>query len=141
MSTKDLTALKADVSSTFPDNTTGLITPANHRTFLGNFIDSAFPNRRTVDTITSDTTIDGDYDVVLCDGSSGAITVTLPAVASSTNYQYTIFAVDVAGGNITVQANASENINGANTQTLDANYESITIVSDGSEWYIIIDRR
>ncbi len=40
MATKTKAALKTQSNSTFPDNTAGLITPANHRAFNDDFLDS-----------------------------------------------------------------------------------------------------
>lgn len=75
------------------------------------------------------------YVVYVC-GGSGVYSVTLPAAASSTN-RVLIFKRTNASNNVTIDGNASENIDGATTKVLSANYDSIMIVCDGADWHII----
>lgn len=73
------------------------------------------------------------YDrYVMC---SGTFTVTLPAAASSKNKIYTI--KNIGTGVITVDANASETIDGSLTVVMPTRYQAIEIVCDGSNWHII----
>jgi hypothetical protein len=76
-------------------------------------------------------------DVVLYDATGGASTVNLPAAASNTNAQITVKKVDASVNSVTIDGNLAETIDGALTQVLNAQYESITVVSDGSNWFII----
>tara|TARA_R110000868_G_scaffold62962_3_gene189957 strand:- start:10856 stop:12025 length:1170 start_codon:yes stop_codon:yes gene_type:complete len=73
---------------------------------------------------------------IFCDATSGAITVNLPAAASSTGKVLTIKKTDSSTNAITLDGNASETIDGATTTTLNTQYESVKIVCDGSNWYI-----
>jgi hypothetical protein len=63
-------------------------------------------------------------------------TVTLPAVASSTDAVIEIKKVDAGAGNVIIDGNLSETIDGATTQTITAQYTSITVHCDGSTWHI-----
>jgi hypothetical protein len=81
-------------------------------------------------TATSDNTI-------LCNTSGGIITINLPAAASNANKVYNIKKIDSSGNSITIDANASETIDGTLTKSLNLQYESITIQCDGSNWYIL----
>lgn len=76
-------------------------------------------------------TLGADNNVLLCNGT---FTVNLPAVASSSRRVYTI--KNIGSGTVTLDGNGSETIDGATTQTL-AQYDSLTVVCDGSNWYII----
>lgn len=80
-----------------------------------------------------------DDDVILGDASGGAFSVGLPAAASSAGQVYTIKKTDSGGNAVTVDANASETIDGATTKALSAQYKYITIVCDGATWWIIAD--
>jgi hypothetical protein len=84
-------------------------------------------------TVTSNYTA-SNGDVVLADASAGAITVTLPtptagAVINVKKIDSSANAVTIDGAGATIDGQASIQIT---TQ-----YESYTLVSDGSNWYII----
>ena len=127
---------KAELDVLFGDNTSGDIGADDAR----DFIDSAI-GTRYVSSEDGAVTLDRDDEVVVCDGSVAGFTVTLPAASGYTHKVYTIIAKDVSSGNIVVDGDGAETIDGAATQTLDAAYESITIVCDGTEWFIIADTR
>lgn len=73
---------------------------------------------------------------VLADAASGAITITLPAAASCKYRQFWIKKID-ATNNVTVDGAGSETIDGATTKVLSTQYESVVLVSDGTEWWIV----
>ena len=132
-----LRALSA-IQTLFADSTTGTISAQDLRDFLVSVTGYAY----TAATITSSpATLDADDVVVLVDGTSAAITVNLPAIASNQYKVYTIKAIDVTSGVVTIDGNASETIDGATTQTLTNQYECITIIGGPSEWHIIADNR
>lgn len=82
-----------------------------------------------------------DYTVLTSDQgkvlvATAAITFTLPAVASaSSNFAVIIF--NNSSGNVVLDGNAAETINGAATFTLSAG-TSCVLVSTGSLWYAIL---
>lgn len=84
------------------------------------------------------TVLTGDENnLFLLDASSSAVTITLPAAATAgTDFVVYFKATDITN-TITIDGNSTETIDGATTQTLDFLYESITIVCDGTEWWII----
>lgn len=63
-----------------------------------------------------------------------AITVNLITAVGNYKKRYNI--VNVSGGNVTVDANGSETINGSLTQVL-ASGDSLTIFSNGTNWIIL----
>jgi len=71
------------------------------------------------------------------DATSGAVTVTLPAAASNTGMRLDIKKIDASGNAVTVDGNAAETIDGAATVTLSSQYDDVTVVCDGTEWFIL----
>jgi len=68
---------------------------------------------------------------------SASINVNLPSASTVTSgYKYNIKNVS-ATASLTVDPNSTETIDGATTYTLNVQYQSLTIVSDGSNWHII----
>lgn len=92
---------------------------------------------RTVVTKTTTYTATTSDSVILCDANGGAFTVTLPAAADETGLVLDIKAIDVTGGSVEIDGDGSETIDGALTYTLTVQYQSLTIVSDGSNWHIL----
>ena len=78
------------------------------------------------------TTSDGQNVLVL---ASNSITITLYAVSGNTGKTITV--KNMGSGTITVDANSSETIDGALTQTISAANQSLTLVCTGSAWVLI----
>ena len=98
----------------------------NTKGFIGNLV-----------TKTSGYTATATDYTILCNASGGAFTITLPAAASHTGRIYHIKKIDSSANAVTVDGNASETIDDGLTAVLTVQYESITIQSDGSEWWIL----
>lgn len=77
-----------------------------------------------------------DY-TILGNAVSNNITVNLPTAASAIRRVLNIKKIDASANTVTIDANGSELIDGVLTQVLTLIYESITIQSDGSAWYVI----
>lgn len=78
------------------------------------------------------TTADGAHCVVLC---TNTITVTL--YPASGNEGRTVTVKNIGTGAITIDGNASETIDGDLTKVIGARYQALTMVSDGSNWYLL----
>lgn len=87
------------------------------------------------ETFTGDDTLDTENVVALLDGSSNTVTITLPTAAGIQNRIYYIKSID-ATFTTDVATNGSETIDDDASFTLAAG-ESITIVSDNANWWII----
>ncbi len=70
----------------------------------------------------------------LCNATAGPITLTLPAASS--NAQIIVKKIDSSANACTIDADGSETIDGNGTRALSAQWVSIHIFSDGSNWYI-----
>lgn len=84
------------------------------------------------------TATSADY-TISCDATSAAFTVTLPAAASVENHGriYVIKKTDASVNAVTVDANASETIDGATTYSLLTQWKSVTIQSNGTNWLVL----
>jgi hypothetical protein len=93
-------------------------------------------------SITTTTSLDNTYGYVLCDATSAAFTVTLPAantVAAGTRMY--LQKKDSSANAVTVSRASTDTINGATTFSLAAQYNTVTLVSDGvGIWYILASR-
>lgn len=87
-------------------------------------------------TKVADYTASARDGVVLCDSSGGTFTVTLPAAAAAKGVILTVTKTDSSLTAVTIDGNGSETINGSTTTTLNTQYESVDLVSDGSNWLI-----
>ena len=91
-----------------------------------------------VTTVTGTTHTAADEYVILVDDDTAgaAVTVTLPAASGVTDRVYHIKKLGTTA-NVTVDGNSSETIDGATTAVLTAQFESLMISCDGSNWHII----
>ena len=80
-----------------------------------------------------------DDFVYLCDATSGAIAVTLPAVAAEVvNTRFYLFVkTDSSINAITVDASGAELINGATTYDLASQYQYVWLYCDGAKWFVV----
>lgn len=82
------------------------------------------------------TTID-NTTTMICDATDGAITQPLPAAAGKEGTLYRFKKTDATANAVTIDGNGAETIDGAATYVLHGQYDSVTIVSDGTEWHIV----
>jgi hypothetical protein len=88
-------------------------------------------------TKTSNYTISGTDVVIFANATSGNVTITLPAAASNAGYRFYIKRIDGSGNTCSIARTASDTIDGQTSISLDLQYTSLTVVSDGGAWYII----
>ena len=91
-----------------------------------------------VTTVTSGTTsVGASHGVILCDASSGEITLDLPTAVDISGKIYNIKKVDSSLNRIVVNPSGSQKIDERSSQEIYSQYVCMTIVSDGSNWHII----
>jgi len=89
-------------------------------------------------TGTTYTTLATDNVVLVDDDTAGAaVTVTLLAAATAGDGHRIDIKKLGSTGNVVIDANGAELIDGALTQTLTTQYENITLICDGSSWHIL----
>lgn len=71
--------------------------------------------------------------------NAAAATIALPSAVGIAGREYRIKKVSATGGGrtVTIDPNGAETVDGAATFDLVSQYESITIVSDGANWFIV----
>lgn len=110
------------------DNDTTIPTSAA----VKDYVDNVAVKSVVTDSTTS--SIGSDEDVSLADSSGGSITLTLPA--HSTGKVVTVKKTDSSGNTVTVTG-ATGNIDGASNYILYSQNESVTVISDGANWFVI----
>ena len=73
--------------------------------------------------------------IYLCSATTGTQTVNLHTAGSNAGLKYNIKRTGTV--NVTIDPNSSETIDGAATFVLSAQYDAVTLVSDGTNWVII----
>lgn len=92
---------------------------------------------RQVRSVTSSNTLSWPDGTILVNSNSGALTITLPLANDYTEYIIRVKKTDSSANVVTIDGNGSETIDGAANTTLSAQYDAVTIVSDGSNWHIL----
>lgn len=88
-------------------------------------------------TKTSGYTITGTDVVIFADATSGNVTITLPAAASFSGYNFYVKRIDGSSNTCSVARSGSDTIDGATSFLLDTQYFAVRVVSNGSNWFII----
>lgn len=90
-----------------------------------------------IGTVTTTHAAETKYQTILGDATGGAFDVDLPAAASCPGRVYTVKKIDAGANAVTVDGNGAETIDGAATFPLAAQWDSVTIQSNGSAWYVL----
>lgn len=91
----------------------------------------------TTRTIAATGSVAADDYLIRCDCTAGAITVNLPAAASSAGRVLAVKKVDASANGVTLDGNGAELIDGAATLAWATQYQSYTVICDGTGWNII----
>jgi hypothetical protein len=80
-------------------------------------------------------TITNGYELIICNTSEGNVTVNLPNATESKGKKY--YFIKTATAHVVTISGGAYNINGSSATTINSQYGSKTIISDGAQWYII----
>ena len=75
--------------------------------------------------------------VILANAAGGAFTVTLPTAVGNTGKIFTVKRTNSGSNNVTVGTTSAQTIDGATTYAITTQYQSIDLISNGSNWFII----
>lgn len=87
-----------------------------------------------VRAVTATTTLTGTDSVLKADATTAAVTVNLPTAVGATGRKYTVKKIDSSVNAVTVDPSGTETIDGAATVALAAQWDTLRLVSDGSNW-------
>lgn len=101
--------------------------------------DRTGPNGIRTTTITGDTTLTGNHDLVLVDCSGGSITVTLPEASTLPYKQYRIKKIDQSTNPVRIKPyDSTEHVDDEDEWTINGQWDCMDIVSDGvDDWFMI----
>jgi len=88
-------------------------------------------------TKTSNYTVTSSDTVIFADATAGNVTVTLPAASGLSGYRFYVKRIDGSVNSCSVARSGADTIDGQTSVSLDLQYTSLTLVSNGSAWYII----
>ncbi|HMH70161.1 MAG TPA: hypothetical protein VK502_02085 [Candidatus Saccharimonadales bacterium] len=88
-------------------------------------------------TKTSNYTIAGTDVVIFANAASGNVTITLPTASANSGYRFYVKRIDGSANSCTIARSGGDTLDGQTSVSLDLQYTSLTVISDGSTWYII----
>ena len=94
-------------------------------------------NGQTVTTVTSDLTLDATHSIIICNNGTIGKTITLPTAIGSKGRIYSIKRGETSTANVTIATTLSQMIDGEINLILNQAKESVTLISDGSDWKVI----
>lgn len=112
----------------------GLLAKANTWTALQYF---NYGVRNKYSSVSGDLTLTDAYYMLNVSASGAARTITLPTAASVAGLTFVIRKSDSSANTVTIDGNGAETINGAATKVLSSQYETVTLMSDGTNWMIL----
>ena len=86
-------------------------------------------------SVSSDTNVSIQYGVWLVDATAGPVTLTVEPADPHEGLGWTFKKKDSSGNAVTISS--ASDIDGSSTYSLSSQYDSVTIVSDGSVWHVI----
>lgn len=99
--------------------------------------DTGDPGTKIIRTVTSSVSLNLDDRTLLCDCTSGTITVTLPSASSVFGRELLFKKVDPSINAVSIVPNGSDTIDGSiSARTLTTQWQRLTIFSDGTRWLI-----
>jgi hypothetical protein len=90
-----------------------------------------------VTTVTNNITLDDTHSIVICDNGALEKTITLPTAVGITGRIYTIKRSEASTADVTIMTSSSQMIDGEMDYMLMNAKESVTIVSNGSNWEVM----
>ncbi len=86
---------------------------------------------------TTDYTVTNSDTVIFADSTSGNVTITLPAASGLSGYRFYVKRIDGSANTVSVARTGGDTIDGQTSISMPLQYMSLTLVSNGSNWYII----
>jgi len=87
-------------------------------------------------TLVANTALDDTHHTVLGDASGGTFTLTLPLASAAAGREYKVKKIDSSSNVVTIARAGGDTIDGATSVALGSQYQAITLVSNGSNWFL-----
>ena len=103
------------------------------------YVDDNAGSGESITTKSADYTVldDDGFTVILFDCTAAARVCTLPTASANTDRKMTLKAINNTTYNLTIDGEGAETIDGSATYVTTTPNQSITVVCDGTSWYII----
>jgi exoribonuclease R len=88
-------------------------------------------------SVTADYTATVNDSFIPVNATSGAVTVTLKPAGEAEGKRLTVKKTDASANAVTIDGDGSETIDDATTVVMNSQYESICVLSDGVEWWVV----
>ena len=104
---------------------------------------SGFSQIRNITTKTTSYTITLDDSVILCDTTSGNMTIALPTAASVYNatggygQQFTVKKITTDSNSVVITPVGADLLDGGTLTLAGSSLESSTFISDGTNWWVV----
>ena len=92
---------------------------------------------RTVSVSAASYTALATDQIIFANTTGNSITITLPPAASVPGREYVIKKTDGSANFLKIQGNGAENIDGQNSISTTLQYQSYTLICDGTQWFIV----
>jgi hypothetical protein len=91
----------------------------------------------SVEQVNSNYTVDDDDYIILADASAGEIHISLPPAATVEENTYNIKRISGGENKVYIDATNNELIDGQSGVEINSQYATLTVISNGSQWFII----
>ena len=88
-------------------------------------------------TKTTNYTVTTSDTVILADATAGNVTITLPSASSASGYRFFVKRIDGSANSVSIARAGSDTIDGSISLNITVQYVSITLISNGSNWFIV----
>jgi len=102
-----------------------------------NDIGQVIGGKANVASISNTYTVTTNDNYLFANSSTGAFSINLPTAVGNYGQYVTIKKVDSTANDITIDPNLSETIDEQPTKIINTQYSVLTIVADGSNWWIV----
>jgi hypothetical protein len=85
-------------------------------------------------TVTATTLVNPLDDLIQANATSGAITLTLETAVACDGRRHTFKKIDATANAVTIACTGGQTIDGAATKAIAAQYDTLTVISDGANW-------
>lgn len=88
-------------------------------------------------SVTSASYTPSNLRVMLVDATASDIDINLPDPSTNANKEYIVKRVDGTANVVTINPNGSETIDGDSSVSVNTQWETVRLFSDGSNWFIL----